>query len=101
MQRYGAVCPCHGVPTIQGKAQRYCAVKRRATWRRGTARYTQTAQGAANVERNRKRRVFIAHDYHSRADTPERAQAINAHIRSRLREHCTRQSSGKETEGVS
>lgn len=78
------VCPCHGVPILVSGRQRYCVVKRRLTNQAAAQRYRATAKGAANVLKHRKRRIFIGHEYHSRAATAALAAQINAHIKERL-----------------
>lgn len=50
--------------------------------RRRQVRYEQSAKGQSH----RKRRLFIGQNYAGKADTPELARTINAHIQRRLRE---------------
>lgn len=78
------VCPCHGEPVLESGRQRYCAVKRRLSNQAAARRYRASAKGAANVVKHRQRRIFIGHEYHSRAATAALAAQINAHIKERL-----------------
>lgn len=64
------------------------------------ARYRQTAAGRRVVANSNARRIFLGHDYHSRADSRERAAAIKAHVGERRREFIARQQARAETESA-
>lgn len=68
------------------------------------ARYRQSERGKA-VSRalhavKNKRRIWIGRQYHSVADTPERASMINGHIKDRRRHAKQGQQNREKTQGA-